>query len=68
MEYGERESAVDLAIGEIKKSLRDFPKQVKNGKNWKEKKYREKKKEIIENVRKLKSRGSNIQLPWGRVK
>ena len=29
--------------------------------------YREKKKEIVENVRKLKSRGSNLQLDWGEI-
>ena len=40
---GGRKSAVDLEIGEIKKALIEFANQVKNGKNWKAKKYREKK-------------------------
>ena len=43
----ERKESADLEIGEIKKSLGDLAHQVKNGKNWKEKKYNEKKKEII---------------------
>ena len=34
--YGkERESAVDLKIGKVKKALSDFARQLKNGKNWK---------------------------------
>ena len=46
--YGkERKSAIDWKIGKVKRDLSDFPNQVKNGKNWKEKRYREKKKEII---------------------
>ena len=47
--YGEeRKSAVDMAIGEIKKALIDFPNEVKNGKNWREKQYKEKKKGVVE--------------------
>ena len=48
--YGEEQkSAMGLEIGKIKNALSDSPNQVKNGKNWKEKKSKEKKKEIIEN-------------------
>ena len=44
--YGkERKSAVDMEIGEIKKSISDFARKVKNGENWEEKQYLEKKKE-----------------------
>ena len=58
----ERKSAVDLEIGAIKKALIYFANQVKNGKNWKAKQCREQKKEIIERVRKLKSRDSTRHL------
>ena len=48
--YGkERESAFDLEIGKIKQALSDFPRQVKNAKNWKAKQYKEKKKEVMGN-------------------
>ena len=63
--YGEeRKSDVDLEVGEIKKAISYFANHVKNGKNWEEKQYREKK-EIVANVRKSKSRGSNLRLHWG---
>ena len=47
--YGKgRKSTVGMEIEKIEKALIGCPKQVKDGKNWKEKKYQEKKKEIIE--------------------
>ena len=56
--YGnERKSAADLGIWEIKKAICDFPRQVENGKNWKEKQYREKKKAIIGNVGEVENSG-----------
>ena len=35
--HGKRKLPVDLAVGEIKKALRDFANQVKNGGNWERK-------------------------------
>ena len=53
--YGKgKQSGIDLKTKKIKKALNDFPKQVKNEKNWQEKQYKEKKKEIIENGRNWK--------------
>ena len=62
-----RKSMADSEIGKIKEEISGFPNQVKNGKNWKEKQYQEKELEIVEKVRKLKSRGSNIRPHWGEI-
>ena len=53
-------------LEKIKKSISDFANQVKGG-EWKEKQYQEKKKEIAGEVRKLKSRGSNLHLRWKEI-
>ena len=44
--YGQIKSPIDLEIGEIKKALSDFHKQVNHEKDWGEKQYQEKKKEL----------------------
>ena len=56
-------SLVDLEIEKIKKSLSDGAKKVKDGKNRKEKQYQTSRNELLK-VRKLKSRRSNLHLPW----
>ena len=47
--YGkERKAACDLQIETVSTALSDCARQVKNGQNWKEKEYKEKKQEIAE--------------------
>ena len=63
--YGEnRKSPIGLEIGEVKKAIRDFAKKGKNGEKWAEKQYRPEKNEILEQLRKLKSRGIDLHFPF----
>ena len=55
-----------MEIEKVKKSLIDFANRVKNEKNW-AMRYREKAKEIAGEVRKLKSRDSNLHLHRGEI-
>ena len=48
--YGKaKKSDIDFKIEKVNNAIIELPNQVKNGGNWAEKQYKEKKEEIIEN-------------------
>ena len=66
--YGKKgKSPVDLKVEKIKRALKDFAKQVKDEKNWKNKQYQERRKKISEKVKGIRVKGENCHLPWKEV-
>ena len=66
--YGKKgKSPVDLKVEKIKRALKDFAKQVKDEKNWKNKQYQERRKKISEKVKGIRAKGGNCHLPWKEV-
>ena len=66
--YGkEKKSETDQKIDKIKKTITDFAKQRKGKKQEKPKQYKNKRKEIQEQIKILKEKGNNGNIPWGEV-
>ena len=64
--YGKQgKSDIDLRIGGVKKALSDIAEQAKIRNQWKEKKYKESRKEIHEKLKKLKIQEKTNNSPWG---
>ena len=63
----ERKSPVDLKVEKIKNVLKDFARQNKEEKNWRNKQYQEKGRGIEEKVKIIRTKGENSQLPWKEV-
>ena len=47
--------------------MNDFAKQRKEQKRGKRKQYKVERNEIQEQVKKLKERGNNLNMPWGEI-
>ena len=50
-----------------KNALKDFAKQAKEERNWKNKQYQERRKKISEKVKGIRVKGENCHLPWKEV-
>merc|ERR1712112_463862 len=58
--YGKKgKSPIDLKVEKIKRALKDFAKQAKDEKNWKNKQYQERRKKISEKVKSIRAKGEN---------
>ena len=66
--YGkEKKSETDQKIDKIKKTITDFAKQRKEQKQEKLRQYKNKRKEIQEQIKTLKEKGNNVNIPWKEV-